>query len=341
MKAIGIVLMVIGHCTYGLTILRQVIYMFHMPLFFFAAGYCLNRDYLNKKNLFLYKRIKGLYHPVIKWGSLFLVFHNFFYRLSLYSNEYTHLYDFSTYVKNFILLFVGMRVQEPLLGGYWFLHALFWGSIISCLLLRYLSPYKAIIVSTIICIIMNTYQVRMPLFGLSPQSFSASVLYISGHLFAYKKYMFFNKYQIMISILLTMIGSFYWRSDMDIIFFSNYKIIPYWITAVMTIWSIMSLFDKCCIPSSIDKLLKVIGTHTLIILTFHFLSFKLVSLVIVYVYDLPMSKLSDFPVIIEYADHFWWVIYSIIGIFLPLLICYLFNMFMGHINKDRSLAGYK
>ena len=66
MKAIGIVLMVIGHCIYGLTILRQVIYMFHMPLFFFAAGYCLNRDYLNDKfNGNDYKEVVNIYSR--KW----------------------------------------------------------------------------------------------------------------------------------------------------------------------------------------------------------------------------------------------------------------------------------
>ena len=322
LKALGIVLMVIGHCTYGFTVLRQMIYMFHMPIFFFAAGYCFNRRYLNDKYLFLQKRIKGLYFPVVKWGSLFLILHNVFYNISFYSRDYTHMYDLATFFNEFFILLLGMRVHEPLLGGYWFLHALFWGSIISWILLRYISPTKAILVSVIICIIMNKYQLRIPLIEISPQSFSASVLYNIGHMFAYKKVSYFNIYQIVTSLVLMFIGSFFWRLDMDIVYFSNYKIVPYWITAVLTIWSIMSLVDIITIPKFIERLFNYIGTHTLDILTFHFLSFKLVSLIIIYIYDLSLSRLSDFPVIIEYANFYWWILYSIIGIILPLTIRY-------------------
>lgn len=44
-KAIGIILMVVGHSGLGGYPIR-FIYLFHMPLFFFLSGYCFKESYL-------------------------------------------------------------------------------------------------------------------------------------------------------------------------------------------------------------------------------------------------------------------------------------------------------
>lgn len=44
-----------------------------------------------------------------------------------------------------------------------------------------------------------------------------------------------------------------------------------------------------------------IGKNTLTILTLHFLIIKLVSLVIIGIYDLPIKRLAEFPVITEHS----------------------------------------
>lgn len=54
LKAIGIVLVVIGHCTHP--IIAKIIYTFHMPLFFLIAGYysknkSISRFFLKKQQL--------------------------------------------------------------------------------------------------------------------------------------------------------------------------------------------------------------------------------------------------------------------------------------------------
>lgn len=43
-KAIGIILMVVGHSGLGGYPIR-FIYLFHMPLFFFLSGYCFKESY--------------------------------------------------------------------------------------------------------------------------------------------------------------------------------------------------------------------------------------------------------------------------------------------------------
>ena len=46
-KAIGIILMVVGHSGLGGYPIR-FIYLFHMPLFFFLSGYCFKESYLER-----------------------------------------------------------------------------------------------------------------------------------------------------------------------------------------------------------------------------------------------------------------------------------------------------
>ena len=62
----------------------------------------------------------------------------------------------------------------------------------------------------------------------------------------------------------------------------------------------------------------VIGNNTLTILTWHFLCFKIVSLIITFAEQLPVGQLADFPVISDYSRQGWFVMYFIVGLFLPL-----------------------
>lgn len=54
-KGIGIMLMVLGHTffsAYG----NALVYMFHMPLFFFLSGYCFRESHLKDFRIYAKKR---------------------------------------------------------------------------------------------------------------------------------------------------------------------------------------------------------------------------------------------------------------------------------------------
>ena len=70
---------------------------------------------------------------------------------------------------------------------------------------------------------------------------------------------------------------------------------------------------------TVQQALDYAGSKTLYILTFHFISFKLVSLLKVWQYGLPMTELSSFPVIFGY-NTFYWLFYSAVGVLLPILL---------------------
>lgn len=133
-KGIAIILMVIGHsgCPDALS---NIIYMFHMPLFFILSGMLFKESYLEDKVssvTFLKKRIKGLYFPYVKYGLLFLLFHNVFYYLNIYNSVYgfrgqvSHIYGVHDFIHGFLNV-ITMTGAEQLLGGYWFLEFLFLG----------------------------------------------------------------------------------------------------------------------------------------------------------------------------------------------------------------------
>lgn len=119
--------------------------------------------------------------------------------------------------------------------------------------------------------------------------------------------------------------------------------LPYSITAILGTLMIFAIADKLnrltcnasllCnrIISVIKNLVVYIGEHTLDILTWHFLSFKIVSLIIIYTYRLSWDRLGDFPVMTDYAHQGWWIIYLVVGVALPISSTYAYHSFI--LNK--------
>ena len=93
-KALGIIMMVIGHSGCP-AIIGNFIYFFHMPLFFVCSGYFFN-EILDKGLLqsFYIKRIKGLYIPYLKWSLFFLMIHNLLLYMYIINSHYYHIQDY-------------------------------------------------------------------------------------------------------------------------------------------------------------------------------------------------------------------------------------------------------
>ena len=69
------------------------------------------------------------------------------------------------------------------------------------------------------------------------------------------------------------------------------------------------------------KFVAYAGEHTMGILTFHFLSLKLVSLLKISFYGWDIARLAEFPVIKE-NNTGWWLLYTLAGVGIPLLFTY-------------------
>ena len=86
-KGIGIVLVVLGHSGFSGT---KFIYLFHMSIFFIAAGYCYSSKYSESIQAILglvKRRFFTLYIPYVVSNIILLFFHNIFVRRQIYTDN--------------------------------------------------------------------------------------------------------------------------------------------------------------------------------------------------------------------------------------------------------------
>ena len=325
-KAFAILLMVLAHTwfsDYG----SRWINMFHMPLFFFFAGYCFKEKYLTEPILFIQKRIKGLYKPFVKWSIIFLLLHNVFFALNIYNGEYgfqghaSFLYSYGDFAKKAIYIFTRMTDNEQLLGGYWFLRSLFVGSIVGYAVIKYIkSPISGGVMLLLLTVILSLINKSIPYFYIGAREIFAALFFVIGHAYKVSELTWHKKgYCLLIGLVLITIGASLVRASL--LDFDWWQVLPYTLMATSGILATFYLAQLMGKNKYIVKsILVYIGNNTLTILTWHFLSFKLVSLVIILMYQLPIARLAEFPVITEYSIKGWFVLYFLVGVSVPLIL---------------------
>lgn len=325
-KAIAIVLMVWCHAMRDVTLVS----MFHMPLFFFVSGYCFKWQYLDSPTKFISQKLKGVYWPYVKWSIVFLIL-----RIG-YKGLVSHCYTYMDVVDRGKRIFFNMSYHEQLLGGFWFLKTLFCASVIS-----YLSIYLSInilktknsrilemmvlcmgLLCFVCCLVLNDDPYFMlPYVEIGPREFLASTFFISGVLFSRLRLQKMPLPYILVSSFVVFVGSFYWDMAMTDMPYESLKLPPYLLTAVLATWALYSLpWER--MNEKAAKIFLFIGNNTLTILTWHFLTFKFVSLLIIAIYDLPIERLAEFPVITDYASKGWWIVYFAVAMIVCCIIAY-------------------
>ena len=118
-KGIGIFLIVFGHTIQQTGIMRQILYSFHVPLFFVISGLTYKSD--ESSTFFLKKKIKGLLIPYWAVGLISII-------VILLINQFVHLQQDNTnfFVNVFGLIYGNYRTglmwwNRPL----WFIPCLF------------------------------------------------------------------------------------------------------------------------------------------------------------------------------------------------------------------------
>lgn len=146
------------------------------------------------------------------------------------------------------------------------------------------------------------------------QPFLASSLMLVGVIFAERGVKRFPWWGVAGGLVLAFVGSFYWYFEMGMFPYMLGKIVPYFVTAILATWSVYTLLTYVKGENMVTRFLTFVGNNTLTILTWHFLMFKVVSLVIVCAYDQPIERIAEFPVILEYAVKGWWAVYAMVSL---------------------------
>ncbi len=319
-KGIGITMMVIGHAACPER-LSDFIYFFHVPCFFFFSGILLSDRCLDDPRTGIMKKLKGYYKPFVKWELIFLLLHNAFAAIHVIAAE---PYGWSEILDR-AWRTIFMTRGEQLVGGYWFLISLTWASIGSILLLVLLKKCNYLNVKVIgggilLTLAFASVEHLLP-FNVPTQFRSQTVLglafFLSGYV--YKKLTKGVEPKrmrpLMLLLLVPFFATFVWHASIghtDELSWLFYAIASCGIIGLLQLTKTM---HHGCVAS----MFNYIGNKTLYVLTFHFLSFKLVSLVWLWTHGEPLERLSEFPVLTG-TNSWLWVPYTIVGVAVPLVL---------------------
>lgn len=334
-KAIGIILMVIGHSGCPLLLFR-FIYLFHMPLFFICSGIFFG-GISTKDDAFVFfnKRVHGLYLPFVGYSVFFLLIHNLLMIIGVYNSQYGYyggssFYGIKEIFYNLGMIMFTMHGYEELLGGFWFIRTLFISSILVIIVSLLLSgKYK----QEIMCLtfLFSTLFIRRffsdYFWGreLSMATFGAMFFLLGKILMQYVKF-WKNKYIGVVCVSFLLLSMLYFNDTVKMECGYN-KVLPFVIVAVSGF--LLTLYISDIIEKRVtilSRMLYYIGNNTLIILALHFLCFRAFSYIIVLFYNLDMTHVAEHPYIQDIGiidDSWWWMLYSLFGLCVPLIFSYI------------------
>lgn len=223
-----------------------------------------------------------------------------------------------------------MTKTEQLLGGFWFLRSLLFASIIYAIWQKFVfllgNNQLMLIIGIVLCLtisfLLTFYNINIRYFN--SVNFLSTAFFMTGIFFSQVKMaMKLQKIIIIVSILL--LGSSVLQMPCNILKINAVQIIPYFIVATTISYSkkVICFYAK---PSKYINWLATVGGRTMDVLIFHFLALKIASLIKCWCYDMPLTLLSEFPVITENNDYYW-MLYSILGVALSLMIATIINKF--------------
>lgn len=148
-KGIGIILVLIGHCSLPG---GSLIYMFHMLLFYIISGYLWNSEKNRKLSLidFVTKKINAYIIPYFKIASICFLLYGVVYCGILNSQSHEYVEQLWKWLYGIIIFSRGTTEWLPCCSPIWFLTALFVAEIFFYFIMKYNRPLLLIIIATLI-----------------------------------------------------------------------------------------------------------------------------------------------------------------------------------------------
>ena len=260
-KGYGTILVILGHLIKS-GFVRYEIYSFHMPLFFFLAGYVFSPTKYNCKD-FITKKLRTLIVPYFFMGTIIS------FCMWIFHGEYS----LSDFIDCFVPLFVQKRFQ-----AIWFLTCLFFTEIIMFLLVKIThNNYKKLLVTSCIMAILGFFYYELS-FEALPWNidicliaiFYFTIGYITKQTQLFEKAGLFSAKKIIIitgillQFSLVAINAYIFNDYPDM-FYNRYACIPITLLAsILGIALIVYISNLKCI-----KPISYIGKHSLIYFGWH------------------------------------------------------------------------
>ncbi len=350
-KGLAIVLMVIGHSGFPF---KSVIYLFHMAVFFMVSGYLFSlRKVTSVKGgvNYVYKKIKGIWWPYFLWNAVYTLLNNVFLYLGVYSKEAfviegVQVGAHSTMgIKEMavnIIKGVFLVGRTEMGGAFWFLRILFGISILFALIDFVLNKVIRndkcadvihFIISTVfMCVGYVAYLVGIKSISV-PVILSTYILYFMGY--AIKKYNVMERVKIWWALPVSAVVLLVCDRVVGISLGDNrYGNPGYLILCSLAGWMLLYSIADLLNRYRGKKMWSVLGKNSLAIVIHHFWCFKLVHLLQMLIYSYPKKCMAAFPYL--NAAGAWWVVYTIVGVGLPLGISFLSKRVKDTVTSCRT-----
>lgn len=322
-KGIGILLVVIGHCVPNIFHIKQFIYLFHMPLFFFLSGYCYRVESEEKMLEYIFRKVKTLYIPFVMCNGIALLFHQLFCRIGVYpeASRFTSIGQLIRYCIQ-ILLCIKM---EDIVAPTWFLPILMFVSIGYAILRKMIARVRLSSFAVYICAVaIYLSGFCIPRGGL----YRAYILVAMG-MFSYNMGFVFRKYCVF-----ERISNYITALFMVILLISaqfiDINLIQMRIGDPVS-YALLSIMGICVTVKLAEALVKVqfdffseMGSNSLVILKWHYYIFLVITvaqkMLITGKIEGGIEGFVMYYSPVPFCKFFWFCLYVIGGIYVPLTV---------------------
>lgn len=284
-KGLGLIFVLIGHTK--LYICASVVYIFHMPLFFFLSGYVFSGEKHDAKD-FIKKKLVSLMLPYYVLGLLVLLANTL---LNMYYVDFRMKYLMRITDEKYKII---TYITGERFGTLWYIATLFWLNILLLILIKiFKSNYKIIAVAVITMAVIAFVYYGLgggALYMNIDACFAMMPFYYAGYM-ANKCGIFHKEYfvkhskkwligSILVGAIAGAVNFVYMGGHVDI-YFNNYGLIP-----VMFIGSFAGIVAIICISFKLkSRFLEYIGCNSMLIYALHQATIFTLGEVVMYEYN--------------------------------------------------------
>ncbi len=322
-KAICIMLMVVGHAACPEGLYRWLV-NFHMPAFFLISGMLLKENYFNRPQAFVRRRLKGLWWPFVLWSLVFLALTPLMASIGI--TEDVALSEMPRRVLEILV----MRHEPPLLIGYWFLPTLLIASLCGFAALKLARGRLQIVAVETVGFLVLAAVLSLSLhryYGYNiGRPWLATAYFLTGYMVrnAGTSHLIPAVIALIASVLVARVYS----SSMSC---EGWEVFIYYPVSLVSIYALLGLSGY--VGGVALKVLDYIGSHTLHILTFHVLMFKLITVMRAFLGLVAWDKVSDWVLPHGETTHGLWLLYVVGAVLLSLLLSHFICFIKTRIAK--------
>ena len=302
-KGIGILSIVLGHAS----LFTLEVHWYQIPIFFLVAGYLFKEDAVNNYENYFMKKIKSIWIPFCVYNMLFILMHNVFLYIGMYSLDnntmfMTHYFNRYELVQQIVAVLLGGNLAI-LCGPTWFIAYFMTGMLLFGLLVYvsrkfFYNEYQIILfILVILCTILgfNLINKGMTL-GLNSQiAMQLMIVMYAGMVM--RKYDVLRSKFIYYSGIVSIFIIYYAESENIFcrIIFGEF---PNWALGLFISFAamhILLIFAKLiCKIKVVESVISSIGRESYHIMALHLLGFKFFSLFLIMIGVVDYSILADF-----------------------------------------------